>query len=672
MDDKAPEPPGAPGGSPPLSDEPPPLGDRLKQLVLGKPRDLADRSLFHRLSLVPFLAWVGLGADGLSSSSYGPMEAFLTLREHTYLAVGLAALTALTVMIIAAVYSHIIEEFPQGGGGYLVASKLLGERWGVLSGSALLIDYVMTITVSIAAAGDALFSLLPLPWHPLKLPFEVLCILGLTTLNIRGVRESVIALLPVFLLFLVTHVLIIGGGILGHASQLTTTASHAAQGFEGGLATLGAWGMVLLFLHAYSLGGGTYTGLEAVSNGMPIMREPRVKTGQRTMVYMSTSLALCAGVLLVCYLLWNVSAAEGKTLNAVLTEKMVAGIPFGGAFLIATLISEGALLVAGAQAGFIDGPRVLANMAVDSWVPRRFAALSERLTTGNGIVLMGGAALVALLCTGGQVSQLVVMYSINVFLTFSLSMFGMARSQAHKRAGGRRWRRRLALFLLGFLLCVTILIITSVEKFAEGGWITLVATGAVVSLCFAIRDHYRKVGAKVSELYAQLGSVPIKAGTPHAAPDPAQPTAVVLVAAYGGLGIHTVLNIFRAFPGHFKNLVFVSVGVVDSGGFKGEDAIDLLRTRTEEALRKYVALADGLGLPAEYRYAVGTDAVDEAAKLCRQIATEFHGATFFAGKVIFEREKWYQRLLHNETAYLIQKQLQWAGLTMVILPAKLR
>lgn len=670
MSEEQPSPESPAPGDPP--EEKPPVADKVRRVLFGAPRDLADKSLFHHLSLVPFLAWVGLGADGLSSSSYGPMEAFLTLREHTYLAVGLATLTALTVFIIAAAYSRIIEEFPHGGGGYLVATKLLGERWGLLSGSALLVDYVLTVTVSIAAAGDALFSFLPLGWHEWKLAFELVCIVGLTTLNIRGVKESVIALLPVFILFLVTHVVLIGGGLLLRAPALPATAAAAAQGFRSGLTTLGAGGMMLLFLHAYSLGGGTYTGLEAVSNGMAIMREPRVHTGRRTMVYMSTSLAFTAAGLLVCYLLWNVGAAEGKTLNAVLAEKFVAGAPFGRAFVVATLLSEGALLVVGAQAGFIDGPRVLANMAVDSWVPHRFAALSERLTTGNGIVLMGAASLAALLYTRGDVQHLVVMYSINVFLTFSLSMFGMAREWLRRRTEAKHWRRRWALFTLGFLLCATILGITVFEKFLEGGWVTLVATGSLVLLCVAIRAHYRTVGAKLAELYEQLGAVACPTGGPRLEVDRKKPTAVVMVAAYGGLGIHTVLNLFRAFPGHFKNLVFVSVGVLDSGGFKGEDAVDALTERTVGALEQYVSLACGLGVPATYRYAIGTDAVEEAEKLCRQLAAEFHGCTFFAGKVIFQRERWYQRLLHNETAYLVQKRLQWAGLTMVILPAKVR
>ena len=143
-----------------MPEEGPSIPDKLKTLLIGKPRDLADKSVFTHISLVAFLAWVGLGADGLSSSCYGPAEAFRALGEHSYLAVFLALAIVATVLIISTCYSHIIEEFPSGGGGYLVASKLLGSRVGVVSGCALLVDYVLTITVSIAAAGDAMFGLI--------------------------------------------------------------------------------------------------------------------------------------------------------------------------------------------------------------------------------------------------------------------------------------------------------------------------------------------------------------------------------------------------------------------------------------------------------------------------------------------------------------------------------
>ena len=532
-----------PPSSPPEEEEP--LGRRLRRLVIGAPRNLEDRTLFHRLALVPLLAWVGLGADGLSSSAYGPDEAFRTLGGHTFLALPLAFLMAGTVFLISAAYSRIIEQFPHGGGGYVVATKLLGERAGVVSGCALLIDYVLTITVSVAAAGDALFSFLPPHAQSLKLPVEVLLLAGLTTLNLRGVRESVLTLAPIFLLFVATHVVLILGGIVAHAPAFPATARSLAGGCREGLSTLGAGGVLLLLLRAYSLGGGTYTGIEAVSNGLPLMRRPRARTAKRTMIYMASSLAFTATGLLLCYLLWNVAPVPGKTMNAVLVERLAAPLPGGGVLVVLTLLSEASLLVVAAQAGFLDGPRVLANMAVDSWMPHRFSALSDRLTTQNGVLLMGGASLAALFYTGGAVGHLVVMYSINVFLTFSLSMLGMTLWRLRNRRRDVQWKRRAALFGVGFALCATILVSTVVLKFRAGGWVTLLLTGSVVSLCFLIRRHYRVVAAKLARLYADLGTLPLVPAEKPGALDPSAPTAAVLVGSYGGLGIHTTLTTSR-------------------------------------------------------------------------------------------------------------------------------
>ena len=647
---------------------------RVRRLVVGAPRDLADSRLFHRLALIPFLAWVGLGADGLSSSSYGPEEAYRALGAYPFLAVGLAAVMAGTVLLISACYSRIIEEFPSGGGGYVVASKLLGPRAGVTSGSALLVDYVLTITTSVAAAGDAVYSFLPPEWAATKLGAEVAAILFLTVLNIRGVRESVVTMLPIFLVFLVTHALMIGGGILGHLPELPATVARVRSGWEQGMSTIGLMGMLLLFVRAYSLGGGTYTGIEAVSNGLTIMREPRVRTGRRTMLYMALSLAITASGLLLCYLLWQLAPVEGKTMNAVLAERLTAGLPFGRSFAVLALLSEGLLLIVAAQAGFLDGPRVLANMAVDSWVPHRFASLSERLTTQNGILLMGAASLAALVYTRGAVSHLIVMYSINVFLTFSLSMFAMLKLWLSRRGAGPGWKRRSLLFGAGFALCATILAITVVEKFAEGGWVTVLVTAIVIAGCFLVRRHYDRARRTMEQLYRELGDLPLDEQSIATPPvlDPRGATAAILVSSYGGVGIHTVLNTLRAFPGFFKNVVFVTVGVVDSGEFKGEHAVADLRTRTEGMLAQYVRLAHGLGLAATGRYAVGTEVVEEAERLCLQVAREYPRATFFAGKMIFQRERWWQGVLHNETALAIQKRLQWAGRTMMTMPLRVR
>ena len=202
----------------------------MKNFFIGRERELTDRGLFHKLSLVALLAWVGLGADGLSSSCYGPEEAYKVLLAHPPLALFVALMTAATVMIICASYSQIIALFPAGGGGYLVASRLLSPTAGVVSGSALLIDYVLTISVSVASGMDALFSFLPAAWLSWKLAASVGGILFLTMLNLRGVRESVLLLVPVFGLFLITHTFAVLYVFGAHAGALATLAGDSMNG----------------------------------------------------------------------------------------------------------------------------------------------------------------------------------------------------------------------------------------------------------------------------------------------------------------------------------------------------------------------------------------------------------------------------------------------------------
>jgi len=647
---------------------------KIRRALLGAPRDIRDPHTYHSISLIALLAWVGLGADGLSSSSYGPDESFRALGGHTYLAVVLALATTLTVTVIALAYSQIIKRFPFGGGGYVVATKLLGPRFGVVSGSALLVDYVLTISVSIAAGGDAVFSFLPPALATLKLPVEAVVIAVLVLLNLRGVKESVTALAPIFGLFLVTHAVLIFAGAGSHLFEVPRVVGEVRSGFSGGLSTVGLAGMFAIFLRAYSMGAGTYTGIEAVSNGLMIMREPKVETARRTMVYMGVSLAVTAGGILVCYLLFHVAPVERKPLNAVLAERFAGawrpgGLPLGHAFVVITLVSEAALLFVAAQAGFIDGPRVMSNMATDSWLPHRFAQLSDRLTMQDGVLLMGGTSLATLFYTHGDTTALVTMYSINVFVTFSLSQASMLRYWISRRRE-EGFRRGMTIHGIAFVLCAGILVGTVYEKGEQGGWITLVVTGLLIALCFLIRRHYLKVQANLRRLNEIMNALPAHpVGEPRKL-DPKLPTAVLLVGGYGGLGIHALLTVQRLFPGHYKNFLFVSVGVIDSAAMKGVEEVEHVREHTEQNLKRYVDLGRRLGLAADYRFSVGTEAVSEAEKLCLQVSQEFPRALFFAGKLVFEREKWYQRLLHNETAYQLQRRLQFAGLNAMVLPVR--
>jgi len=664
----------------------------LASRLFGRARDLRDPKVFHQMSLVAFLAWVGLGADGLSSSSYGPEEAFKALGhfdpagcyeaagdvpcqfvpDFGYLAVFLAIATAATVFIISWSYRRIIEEFPHGGGGYIVASKHLGPYVGAVSGSALLVDYVLTIAISLAAGGDAVFSFLPEAWLPAK-HVTVLAVLGiLTIMNLRGVKESVKVLTPIFLIFLCTHAFLIFGAVgsnVRHVGEISAMISTEGKSHIG---AAGMIGVMLVFLRAFSLGGGTFTGIEAVSNGMAIMREPRIRTAKRTMLLMATSLAITASGILLAYLLLHVLPHKGKTMNAVLAENFVGGGALAGAFVAVTMVSEGALLFVAAQAGFVDGPRVMANMALDQWMPHRMAALSEQLTMKNGVYLMAIAAAILLVYTNGSVDALVVMYSINVFITFTLSNVAMIRHAVHARQAN--WRRAAFVHGLAATVCGMILTVTIVEKFTEGGWVTTVITAALVTLCFLIRTHYRAVGAKVAKLSKDL-----ELDTPPPADliapeelDPEKPTAVVLAGGYGGLGLHTLLQIPRTFAGQFRQVVFVAAGVIDAGAFKGKDEIDVLRDNIERDLAKYVTFAKAhMGWAAESDFAIGTEAVTELDRLCREVALRFPRSVFFAGKLIFQRDSWYQRLLHNETAAAVERRLQFAGLPMIVLPVRM-
>src|SRR6476659_9785668 len=228
----------------------------LKNFFIGRARDLSDRSLFHKISLIAVLAWVGLGADGLSSSCYGPEETFKALGAHPALSLFVALACVVTIATICASYRQIIELFPSGGGGYLVASKLLSPAAGVVSGSALLVDYVLTISMSVASGADALFSTLPTALQPWKLVLACGGVAFLTLLNLRGVKESVLLWVPVFFVFVGTHVVAILAAVFSHATALPAIASETARQITQTHAQLGTIGMIALILKAYSLGAG--------------------------------------------------------------------------------------------------------------------------------------------------------------------------------------------------------------------------------------------------------------------------------------------------------------------------------------------------------------------------------------------------------------------------------
>jgi amino acid transporter len=654
----------------------------LKNTFIGRARNVSDKRIFHNMSLVALLAWVGLGADGLSSSCYGPEEAFKALNGHTHLSLFVALASVLTIVVICLSYSQIIELFPSGGGGYLVASKLLSPTLGVVSGCALIGDYILTIAISVASGADALFSLLPEKFQQQalemiqhqKTEFALGVVVLLTLLNLRGVKESVMLWVPVFFVFVLTYSFAIVWAVVAHFGDLPDIAHGVVADVRSDTAEVGLLGFIALVLRAYSLGAGTYTGIEAVSNGLNALREPRVQTGKRTMLYMGASLSFVVGGLLLAYLLYHVGHVDGKTLNAVLFEKITTLWPgwLSRGFVIAAMVSSGALLIIAAQTGFLGGPRVLANMAVDRWMPTRFATLSDRLVTQNGVLLMGLAAFLVIFLTKASVDMLVVLYSINVFITFSLSQLGMVRHWWLERALEPKWKNKIVINGIGLLLTSGILISLCIVKFDEGGWATLLVTGALVGVAFWVKHHYRQTQKKLHRLNelvaAALADDAIVVEKTPPPCDPNARTAVMLVNGFNGLGLHTLLAVVRMFPKVYQNFVFVQVGVLDAGNFKGAAEVENLREYSQKEVDRYVAYMSKRGYYTEAHIALGTDIVDEAAKLCVVIAEKFPQAQFFAGQLVFKDESMVTRWLHNHTVFELQRRLYQNGRAMLILP----
>ena len=559
---------------------------KLRHIILGPPRNPMNPNARRSVALIAFFAWVGLGSDGLSSSCYGPAESFLALGSHYHLGLYLVLAIALTVFIISFSYNQVIELFPNGGGGYKVATELVSPVAGVVSGAALIIDYVLTITISIASAADALFSLMPVHLLHYKMGFEIFLILLLMTLNLRGMKESIKVLIPIFIGFVVTHFFLILYGIIHHAHRFPALVHTTLRETHQVAGDLGWVFVIVMFLRAYSLGGGTYTGIEAVSNNVNTLAEPRVRTGKWTMFYMALSLSFTAGGIMLLYLLWQVSPVHGQTLNAVVFAKMFGHWQYAHAALIVVLALEAGLLFVGANTGFLGGPAVLSNMALDSWVPNRFRVLSSRLVTQNGIILFGVASLLILLWSHGSVAYLVVLYSIDVFLTFSISLLGLCKYWLLNRHQHRNWRRRFCLSAVGFLICACILMITLITKFTTGGWFTLVITGGVITLCAVIRRHYRHTD-KMLKAVDDIFAAPTSNGKSDDVPalDPSASTAVFFVGKSRGATVHTILWAQRLFPDQFKNFVFVSVGVVDVENFSRDNIIDKMQTEIDDDLQ---------------------------------------------------------------------------------------
>jgi amino acid transporter len=660
----------------------------VKSIFIGKPKDPEDKNIFHQISLIAFFAWIGLGADPLSSSAYGPEQAFKIIVDYPFLSIFIGLAIGVTVFIISASYFHVIELFPNGGGGYVAATKLLSPKVGMVSGCALLVDYVLTISVSLSSCSAAIFSFLPPEWYQYRIYFALFCVIFLIYMNLRGAKESVKILMPIFILFLVTHAIIIAFGFVFHISNVGDLVASTGRDINKGIGDLGLAGLLVLFFKAYSMGAGTYTGIDTISNGMPLLREPRVVTAKKTMKYMAISLSIMALGLMVLYLLFNVKFAEGKTLNASAFASVLDSWPdpFGSGFLFLLLASEGALLFVAAQGGFLAGPRVLANMAIDRWMPWRFSMLSDRLVTQHGVLLMGVAAFLTIWLTSASVDTLIILYSINVFITFTLTQLGMVRHWWRHRKKEKRWFNKMLINGVGLILCSSILVSVVYTKFYEGGWLTLVITGAFALFCIWVNGEYKKLKKQLKRLDSLVSVVNESEKLENESMEDyahldkkavfTDKTAVLLVNGFNGTGLHSLFAINKLIGfSTFRNYVFIQVGNVNASNFKSTEEINSLREYLDKSVNTFALLMRKSGYYTETYTAIGADTIDEIIGFVPAIRKKFPNSVFFGGQIVFKSQgfmrKMINNLLHNNILTSVQERLYDQGIAFVFLPLQM-
>jgi amino acid transporter len=636
---------------------------------ISKDKFHIDRELIKKISIGPLLALIGLGADSISSCCYGPESAFLVVQNYPTLSVFVCLLSILTIWLLTASYSQVIELFPNGGGGYVVASKLLSPFFGLVSGCALLIDYVLTITISVASGIDALFSFLSKEHLLVKEEVKILIIVGMILINLRGVKESITPWIPIFILFNLTHFFGFFWGIIQHDSSTSQLTSQLAHEITQAESSMGIGGLLFLIFKAYGMGAGTYTGIEAVSNNTRIIAEPRVQNAKRTMTYMALGLSLTVIGLFLGYVMYEVKPVPGKTLNAVLFGQIYSTFsPTTAQILLGlTLFSETVLLIMAAQTGFLGGPRVLTNMSIDRWFPNRFTTLSDRFVIRDGIIIMGIASILLMLFTKGAVPILVILYSLSVFITFTLSQIGMTLYWIRARGREKNWLRKALINSVGGILSLVILITLSIIKFEEGAWVTLTCVTALIVVALIIKRYYSFFAEKLAKMHAD----PI----PKALPKPenlenrtTQHTAVLFFSGAGPTGQYAINKVVDLFGDSINHFVILQAGVVDTQSFKGPGAVDVLRAHIKNDVAHLVNKLVRHGYSAEGMISIGIDITDELEKLAEVVHAKHPSCVFFGGRLILPKETSLSRWMHNQTLNSISRRLFHKQYNFITIP----
>ncbi len=470
---------------------------KLRTLIFGNPLSTAslEEQKVGKLAALPLFA-----SDALSSVAYATEEMLLALivagTAFLHFSLPIAIVICVLLALVAASYVQTIHAYPQGGGSYLVAHENLGEWPGLVAAAALLIDYVLTVAVSISAGVRAITSA-----FPELLPFSVaLCLLAVALMawaNLRGLRESAAVLAFPTYGFVAVMGALVAAGLWRYAHGAITPQAVAAA--DKGVRSLTDLGAVLLLLRAFSSGCTAMTGIEAVSNGVPAFKKPEARNAGLTLIMLAAILAtLFIGITILARVLHILPLAEESVIS------QIAHIVFGdGPLYLAVQIATMLILVLAANTSFAGFPRLGSILAHDGYLPRQLANMGDRLAFSNGILALAGAAAFLLIVFGGSTHSLIPLYAVGVFLAFVLSQTGMVWLWLKHR--GPRWHLKAAINGLGAVATLVALLVIVESKFLNGAWIVVLLIPVMLIAFARIKAHYGDVAQQMSPRLGGLG-----------------------------------------------------------------------------------------------------------------------------------------------------------------------
>jgi amino acid transporter len=629
-DTTRPEPrPSPAGGSP---DRNAPVYSILKRLLVGRP--LATSEQEHQ-RLPKVIALSTFSSDAISSTAYATEEIlFVTAVGGSSLALGLSKLiplslaVAILLTIVVASYRQTLFAYPSGGGSYIVSRENLGEYPSLVAGASLLVDYVLTVAVSISAGVAAIISLPA--FRNLAESRVVLCLTligGLSLANLRGLKESGrLFAVPTYVYILSLAALVVVGlvrSFLGHVDPIPFDPEKAEHIQQAG-GTLG----LFLILRGFSSGAVALTGVEAISNGVPAFRRPESRNAAMTMTMMGTLLgSLFIGVSVLAHHL-----QPFPTHNETVISQM-GRVVFGSDSPIYVVLqfATAGILVLAANTAYADFPRLTSIIARDGFLPRQFATRGDRLVFSNGILFLAGASAGLIVAFGGITNALIPLYAVGVFTSFTLSQAGMIVH--HRREREERWRRGLVINAIGATATLVVLLIVAITKFAVGAWLPIVVIPIIIAFFKGVRRHYTRVAASLA--------VP-----PGWRPARTNQTMVILV---GGVhrGVLEALAYAKSLaPNH---LLAVSVA---------SDEED--QERLERQWEEY-----DIDVPLEFVYSPYRELTKPVLRFLDGLEQRWHNDTITVIIPEFVVTRWWEQIFHNQSALLLKGRLLFRRSTMV-------